>query len=96
MLTRCGRRASLMDGEAACVVVTNVKDDVYLDGSGQLRTLIENVSKHYDRNAQAITPVQQNIGEVYGTHPDPKRLALPEHGDAKRSRDMIHAALKES
>ncbi|HXW72879.1 MAG TPA: AAA family ATPase, partial [Methylocella sp.] len=41
----------------ACVVVTNLKDDVYLDGSGQLRTLIENLTKHYDRNAQAITPV---------------------------------------
>jgi Protein of unknown function (DUF499) len=49
----------------ACVVVTNLKDDVYLDGSGQLRTLIENLSKHYDRNAQAITPVQQNTGEIY-------------------------------
>src|SRR5208282_546557 len=49
----------------ACVVVTNLKDDVYLDGSGHLRTLIENLSKHYDRNAQAITPVQQNSGEVY-------------------------------
>jgi hypothetical protein len=49
----------------ACVVVTNLKDDVYLDGSSQLRTLIENLTKHYDRNAQAITPVQQNSGEVY-------------------------------
>ena len=49
----------------ACVVVTNLKDDVYLDGSGQLRTLIENLTKHYDRNAQAITPVQQNTGEVF-------------------------------
>lgn len=48
-----------------CVVVTNLKDDVYLEGSGQLRTLIENLSKHYDRNAQAITPVQQNTGEVF-------------------------------
>jgi hypothetical protein len=49
----------------ACVVVTNLKDDVYLDGSGQLKTLIENLTKHYDRNAQAITPVQQNTGEVF-------------------------------
>ena len=49
----------------ACVVVTNLKDDVYLEGSGQLRTLIENLTKHYDRNAQAITPVQQNTGEVF-------------------------------
>ena len=48
-----------------CVVVTNLKDDVYLDGSGQLRTLIESLTKHYDRNAQAITPVQQNTGEVF-------------------------------
>jgi hypothetical protein len=47
------------------VVVTNLKDDVYLDGSGQLRTLIESLTKHYDRNAQAITPVQQNTGEVF-------------------------------
>lgn len=49
----------------ACVVVTNLKDDVYLNGSGQLRTLIESLTKHYDRNAQAITPVQQNTGEVF-------------------------------
>jgi hypothetical protein len=49
----------------ACVVVTNLKDDVYLDGSGQLRTLIESLTKQYDRNAQAITPVQQNTGEVF-------------------------------
>jgi Protein of unknown function (DUF499) len=49
----------------SCVVVTNLKDDVYLDGSGQLRTLIENLSKHYDRNAQAITPVQQNSAEIF-------------------------------
>jgi hypothetical protein len=49
----------------ACVVVTNLKDDVYLGGSGQLRTLIESLTKHYDRNAQAITPVQQNTGEVF-------------------------------
>lgn len=49
----------------ACVVVTNLKDDVYLEGSGQLRTLIESLTKHYDRNAQAITPVQQNTGEVF-------------------------------
>ncbi|MGQ0444937.1 MAG: DUF499 domain-containing protein [Beijerinckiaceae bacterium] len=49
----------------ACVVVTNLKDDVYLDGSSQLRALIENLSKHYDRNARAITPVQQNTAEVF-------------------------------
>lgn len=49
----------------ACVVVTNLKDDVYLDGSGQLRTLIESLTKHYDRNAQAITPVKQNSGEIF-------------------------------
>jgi hypothetical protein len=49
----------------ACVVVTNLKDDVYLDGSSQLRMLIESLTKHYDRNAQAITPVQQNTGEVF-------------------------------
>lgn len=55
-LARCPR---------VCVVVTNLKDDVYLSGSGQLRTLIESLTKHYDRNAQAITPVQQNTGEVF-------------------------------
>ncbi len=49
----------------ACVVVTNLKDDVYLDGSGQLRTLIESLSKHYDRNSAPITPVQQNTSEVF-------------------------------
>src|SRR5258708_33710218 len=49
----------------ACVVVTTLKDDVYLEGSGQLRTLIENLTKQYDKHAQAITPVQQNTGEVF-------------------------------
>jgi hypothetical protein len=49
----------------ACVVVTNLKDDVYLDGAAQLRTLIEDLTKQYDKHAQAITPVQQNSGEVY-------------------------------
>jgi hypothetical protein len=49
----------------ASVVVTNLKDDVYLDGSNQLRTLIDSLTKHYDRNAQAITPVQQNSAEVF-------------------------------
>ena len=51
--------------QRACVVVTNLKDDVYLGGSSQLRTLVESLTKHYDRNAQAITPVQQNTGEVF-------------------------------
>jgi predicted AAA+ superfamily ATPase len=51
--------------QRACVVVTNLKDDVYLGGSTQLRTLVESLTKHYDRNAQAITPVQQNTGEVF-------------------------------
>jgi len=56
---------ALPQSRRACVVVTNLKDDVYLDGSGMLRTLIDNLSKQYDRNATAITPVQQNTGEVY-------------------------------
>ncbi len=49
----------------ACVVVTNLKDDVYLQGSGQLRTLIESLTKQYDKHARAITPVQQNTAEVF-------------------------------
>jgi hypothetical protein len=49
----------------ACVVVTNLKDDVYLDGSGQLKTLIDTLGKQYDKNAAAITPVQQNTSEVF-------------------------------
>ncbi|MCA9233046.1 MAG: ATP-binding protein, partial [Planctomycetales bacterium] len=49
----------------ACVVVTNLKDDIYLDGSTQLKTLIESLSKHADRNAESITPVQQNTSEVF-------------------------------
>jgi hypothetical protein len=38
---------------------------VYLDGAAQLRTLIEDLTKQYDKHAQSITPVQQNSGEVY-------------------------------
>jgi hypothetical protein len=49
----------------ACVVVTNLKDDVYLDGSSRLKILIDTLSKHYDRNATAITPVQENTSEVF-------------------------------
>lgn len=55
-LERCSR---------ACVVVTNLKDDIYLEGSSQLKTLLESLSKHADRNAEAITPVQQNTSEVF-------------------------------
>lgn len=40
-------------------MVTNLKDDVYLDGSGQLRTVIENLSKRYDRNPQGISALQK-------------------------------------
>lgn len=49
----------------ACVIVTNLKDDVYQDGAGKLKAAIDGLSKHYDRNATAITPVQQNTGEVF-------------------------------
>ena len=56
---------ALPDCPRTCVVVTNLKDDVYLEGSGRLKTLVETLTKHYDRNAQAITPVQQNTGEVF-------------------------------
>jgi hypothetical protein len=49
----------------ACVVVTNLKDDVYLEGANQLKKLIEDLTKQYDKHAQAITPVQQNTGEVF-------------------------------
>lgn len=48
-----------------CVIVTNLKDDVYQDGAGKLKSVIDGLSKHYDRNATAITPVQQNTGEVF-------------------------------
>ena len=49
----------------ACAVVTNLKDDVYLDGSTQLKTLLETLSKHAERNLDPITPVQQNTSEVF-------------------------------
>ncbi len=49
----------------ACVIVTNLKDDVYQDGAGKLKAVIDGLSKHYDRNATSITPVQQNTGEVF-------------------------------
>ena len=75
--------------QRACVVVTNLKDDVYLDGSGQLRTLIESLTKHYDRNAQAITPVQQNTGEIFAIVR--KRLfdGLPWAGPHRRGRASL-------
>ena len=49
----------------ACVVVTNLKDDIYAQGSGKLRTLIDDLTKQYDKFATAITPVQQNSAEVF-------------------------------
>ena len=49
----------------ACVVVTNLKDDIYAQGSGKLRTLIDDLTKQYDKFATPITPVQQNSAEVF-------------------------------
>jgi Protein of unknown function (DUF499) len=49
----------------ACVVVTNLMDDVFADGSSKLKTLINTLNKQYGKYAQAITPVQQNSGEVF-------------------------------
>ncbi|MCJ2007043.1 DUF499 domain-containing protein [Methylobacterium sp. J-092] len=49
----------------ACVVVTNLMDDVFAEGSGRLKTLINTLNKQYGKYAHAITPVQQNSGEVF-------------------------------
>lgn len=49
----------------ACVVVTNLMDDVFAEGSSKLKTLINTLNKQYGKYAQAITPVQQNSGEVF-------------------------------
>lgn len=49
----------------ACVVVTNLIDDVFAEGSGKLKNLINTLNKQYGKYAQAITPVQQNSGEVF-------------------------------
>ena len=49
----------------ACVVVTNLIDDVFAEGSGKLKTLINTLNKQNGKYAQAITPVQQNSGEVF-------------------------------
>lgn len=49
----------------ACVVVTNLLDDVFTEGSEKLKTLINTLNKQYGKYAQAITPVQQNSGEVF-------------------------------
>lgn len=49
----------------ACVVVTNLIDDVFAEGSSKLKTLINTLNKQYGKYAQAITPVQQNTGEVF-------------------------------
>jgi hypothetical protein len=48
-----------------CVVVTNLKDDIYLGGAGQLQTLIDDLTKQYDKHALAITPVAPNTGEAF-------------------------------
>lgn len=80
----------------ACVVVTNLKDDVYLEGSSQLRTLIENLTKQYDKHAQAITPVQQNTGEVFAIVR--KRLfdALPPAGRIDEVAQAYMSALQKA
>jgi hypothetical protein len=49
----------------ACVVVTNLKDDIYAQGSGKLRSLIDDLTKQYDKFATPIIPVQQNSAEVF-------------------------------
>ena len=42
-----------------------------------------------------IARIETHFHLPAGTHRGPKRLALPEHRDAERARDMIHAALKD-
>ena len=49
----------------ACVMVTNLMDDIFAEGSAKLKSLINNLNKQYGKYAQAITPVQQNSGEVF-------------------------------
>ncbi|WP_442754267.1 DUF499 domain-containing protein [Methylocystis sp. JAN1] len=49
----------------ACVIVTNLMDDVFAEGSAKLKTLISTLNKQYGKYAQAITPVQQNSGEIF-------------------------------
>ena len=49
----------------ACVIVTNLMDDVFAEGSAKLKALINTLNKQYGKYAQAITPVQQNSGEVF-------------------------------
>ncbi len=49
----------------ACVIVTNLMDDVFAEGSAKLKSVINNLNKQYGKYAQAITPVQQNSGEVF-------------------------------
>lgn len=56
---------ALMQLERACVVVTNLLDDVFAEGSGKLKTLINTLNKQYGKYAESITPVQQNSGEVF-------------------------------
>lgn len=56
---------ALMQLKSACVVVTNLLDDVFAEGSGRLKTLIHALDKQYGKYAHAITPVQQNTGEVF-------------------------------
>jgi hypothetical protein len=45
--------------------VTNLIDDVFAEGSARLKNVINTLNKQYGKYAQAITPVQQNSGEVF-------------------------------
>lgn len=48
-----------------CILMTNLKDDVYRQGAAAVKDIIDNLSKQAGKYAEAITPVQQNSTEVF-------------------------------
>lgn len=48
-----------------CILLTNLRDDVYRSGSNAVKTLIDNLSKQANKYAEEITPVRQNSGEIF-------------------------------
>lgn len=48
-----------------CILLTNLKDDIYRDSSNAVKTVIDNLSKQAGKYAEEITPVRQNSGEIF-------------------------------
>lgn len=48
-----------------CILLTNLRNDVYRETSNAVRAILDNLNKQAGKYAEDITPVRQNSGEIF-------------------------------